>query len=270
MPPFPLPATMHAVYDAALLVQAEWVRAAQSSAYIGTNTGAYVRGIQMPESLVYPANDNPLSAWVVNVARHASAVEYGHPSFHLPSVIRWGQTRASRRTKKGSWVIYVPFRHTTPRTEAGITPLAQRQMMPTAVYRVARTLQPGQRITTGPTRGRTVHAPGLTPYQPRTAVNIRPGYRHASRYEGMRRQGAKGHTRYITFRAITPQSPGWTIPAQPGTHIAQRVALTTAGDVARMIEAAFLQDVEAAVRQSLGGKYTSDTRSIRSTRSRFL
>lgn len=45
-----------------------------------------------------------------------------------------------------------------------------------------------------------------------------------SKFEGMRRMGPAGHTTYMTWRVITPQSQGWHIPAQPGHHVAAQVA----------------------------------------------
>jgi hypothetical protein len=244
--PFPLPLTMVAVLDAAELVRATWVEMAQSARYIaGPSTGAYTRGLTQEGSLLYPYEGDPLRALVQNLAPHAALVEFGHPSFHLPSVIHW-PTRTSRRSKRGIYYLVVPFRHFAYRTGAGITPMAERGMMPRRIYQVAKRLQPGQRLTAEPSSGRAVHAPGMTPYVPRYAPNVRPGYQHASMHEGMRRTGTRGaNVRYLTFRTLAQDSPGWHIPAQPGRFIARDVRAQMAPVVRRLIDAAVRADVTA-------------------------
>src|SRR5207253_2573849 len=88
---------------------------------------------------------------------YGGMLELGQPGYHLPTAIRW-PTAKSRLGKHGYYLI-IPFRHGTPGTKAGSSRLPRR------IYAVARQLQPGQRLTAGPTAGRAVHAPGLTPYQ---------------------------------------------------------------------------------------------------------
>jgi hypothetical protein len=248
----PLPTTEEAVHQAAILLQAAWIEAAQSGQYMGTNTGAYVRGIQQLDSLRWPLGGDPLRAMVVNTAPAAWWVEYGHPAYHLPERIRWGRTPASRLSKQGVWYLRVPFRHGSFRTGQGMTPLAQRTMLPRHVYQAARRLQPRQRLTTGRSRGLAVHVRGLQPYVPQYAPNIRPGVTHASIHEGLQKRGAKGHSQYMTWRTITQKSAGWHIPRQPGTFIAANVARQMAPIVRRLISAAVAHDVSTAILQSLG------------------
>jgi hypothetical protein len=126
---------------------------------------------------------------------------------HLPSVIRWAASPAARLSARGVWYIRVPFTHRAPRARQA-SPLS----LSWAQYRVARGLEPGQFLTAGPSQGAAVHAPGLTPYVPAHPLNVRPGYHHAARQEGLQRTGgARGA--YLTFRTITSRSPGWWIPA---------------------------------------------------------
>jgi hypothetical protein len=240
---FPLPATARAIYDSALYVQAAWVEAARSGRFIGVGTGRYASGILTPDSLAYPLDGDPYSAMVINVAPHASIIEDGHPGYHLPDVIRWAQARTARRSKQGVWYMAVPFRHNIPRTGAGITSQAARTMMPQAVYNRARHLRPGQRLSNE----------GLPAYQPRHAPNVRPGEARTSIYAGMRKQGATGHTQYMTFRTITSQSPGWHIPALPPQPIAATVARETTPAVIQRVSAAFAADVAHQLQARLEG-----------------
>lgn len=238
---FPLSAVQQALYECALYVQAAWVEAARSGRYVGIGTGRYASGIVTPDSLVYPVAGDPLSAMVINVAPHAWAIEEGTPGYHLPSVIRWAASRAAHRTKNGRYYLNVPFRHSVPRTGAGITSTAARAMMPTSVYARARGLQPGQRLG----------GAGLTAYQPRYAPNVRPGHTHASIYAGMQKQGAPGHSQYMTFRRMMSDSPGWHIPPRPGHHIAATVAQETTPAVLARITAAFAQDMATQLQARL-------------------
>jgi hypothetical protein len=71
------------------------------------------------------------------------------PGYHLPSVIRWGQTPASRLSKKGTWYIIIPFQHTSPGYGR------PGQQMSSATYRQAKQLAPGERLRpSGITRAR--------------------------------------------------------------------------------------------------------------------
>lgn len=226
--PFPMPLTSEAIRQAAVLVQATWIEAVQSGRFFTTGGGAYLRGLHMPESLQWPVGGDELAALVQNVAAHAAIIEYGHAAFHLPAVVDWGRAK-TKRSKAGQLYLRIPFRHAAFRTGAGITSQAHRTMLPQPVHAVASRLQPGQRLTAGPSRGRLVHAPG----------------QQTSIFEGLRRQGAKGHSQYMTFRTMTPSSPGWNIPAQPGRFIARTIAHEVLPSVQSLIQQAAQQDVAA-------------------------
>lgn len=231
--PFPLPVTQAALYASALSVLEAWIAAAEQA------PAAYRAGLLADKSIVYPADGDVLAARVVNVASSAWRLEMGQPAFHLSSVIRW-PTPKSHRSKRGTFYIIIPMGHAT------------RGIRPRKVYAVARQLQPGQRLTAGPTTGRAVHASGLQPYQPRNPLNVRPG-QQASMYEGIQRTPKGRGGTYATFRVITPSSPGWHIPARPGVHLIAHVIREVTPQVTRMIEAAVKQDVVAAVQQRWGG-----------------
>ena len=248
MPPFPMPATAQAVQAAAVYVQHAWITASATLLLPESQRVRYVVGLTQSDSLTYPDAGDPLQARVTNRARNAAVVEYGRGPLHLPSVIRWAQSRAAKRSKTtGHFYIHVPFRHVVAGSFR--RPSVQAAVMPARVYRVARLLQPGQRLTAGPTRGRALHAPGLTPYGPRYGRNVRPGYEHAAREEGMRRvpgQGRRGT--YMTFRTMTSASQGWWLPPQPATHVARQVERETAGVVTQMIEAGLRADLAATIK----------------------
>lgn len=123
------------------------------------------------------------------------------PGYHLPSVIRWGQTPASRLSKKGTWYIIIPFTHTSPgygrkgyTMPSGHEVLGQQ--MSRQVYAAAKRLQPGQRLTgQATTNPRFVSVASLRAHQ-----------------EGLQRRRRGGRAGYVTFRTITPTSPGYHIP----------------------------------------------------------
>jgi hypothetical protein len=248
------PTTIQAVQEAARRVQAAWIAAAEGSTLAGSDQARYIHGLTQPGSVVYPDGGDPLAARVVNVAPEAARLESGAPSYHLPSVVRWSLSRAARRSKAGRWYLRIPFRHGTPRTgvgRLGVRAATLERTMTQGVYRVARLLRPGQRLTAGPTQGRALHAQGLNPYAPALAQNIRPGSAHQAREEGMRR--VPGHRRggahYMTIRTMTPSSTGWWMPGKPGVRVAAEVVRAVMPQVHAMLAAAVRQDVEAALPQ---------------------
>ena len=250
----PCPETAEAVRHSALYAQSVWIMLAQSGQYLRTTTGTYVRGLQHADSLQYPVDNDPLTALVVNVAAHARVVEEGHPGYHLPSVMNWATARGVHTSKAGVRYLTVPLRHRAPgRAGGGATTATQAAMMPQQVYAQAKRLRPGARLTAGPSRGRARHAPGLTPYQPRYAPNVRPGYTPASVYEGMQKRGAAGHTHYLSFRVMTERSTGWHIPPRPGTHLAQIVAGRILAPITQLMQEAAARDVQRYLQQHLGG-----------------
>jgi hypothetical protein len=250
---FATPATTLALREAAEFIRTSWIAAAERLPV--SQRRAYIAGLSQPGSVVYNVGGDPLVAMVVNVAPEAEGIELGTPPIHLPEVIRWGQARSARRSKDGRYYLVVPFGHTTPRSgTAARRPSPARMSWP--VYRVARQLQPGQRLSAGPSRGRAVHAPGTAPYVPQNPRNVRPGYTHAALHEGLRRglEPRRGRSSaYTTFRTMTQESPGWWLPARPGTKLLADVERQVMPQVNAMLEVALRQDIADALQRAGGG-----------------
>lgn len=239
-----LPHTIQAVHDAALTVWLAWISAVEHTSLSAGEQAAYLRGLTSRDSVLHPYQGDPLHALVQNVNPDATRLEYGAPAYHLPSVIRWAQSRSARRSKRGRWYLVVPFTHGTPGTRSN--------PMPSSVYRVARRLQPGQRVTAGPTAGRAVHAGGMQPYAPRYVRNIRLGYEHVSPHEAMVRRPGKGRSSsYLTFRTMTSDSSGWWIPPKQGAHILDEVRREVMPEIQAMIETGLRQDLASLISQQL-------------------
>lgn len=51
-----------------------------------------------------------------------------------------------------------------------------------------------------------------------------PGWK-SSKYHGLMKTGPKGHSSYMTIRTMTPDSPGWNIPARAGHGVVRQVAM---------------------------------------------
>jgi hypothetical protein len=247
------PYTEAAVQAAAQLVQWAWSALAASSSLSAREQALYVQGLSRPDSLVYPDGGDPLAARVVLRTAAATRLEVGFAAYHLPSRIDWASARGARRSKDGRWYLVIPFTHGAYRGPKGLSPAALYRMMPSRIYQVARRLRPGERLTAGPTRGRSVHAPGMRPYVPRFARNVRPGYTHAAREERLeRRPQGGGRGSYLTFRTMRQDSPGWWIPGREGARLRDQAERDTAKAVHEMMAAGVRQDVEAALAQGLG------------------
>jgi hypothetical protein len=240
MPP-PMPYTAAAVRAAAEMVQQAWIAAAD--AVPAHQRAAYIGGLTAPESVVYPVGGDPLQATVVNVAPEARGVEEGRPAVHLPTAINWAQSRAARRSRNGRYYLIIPFSHAAARSRSQVGQIraaARRSMMPWAVYHRARRLQPGERLP--------ANTPGMQPYVPRYARNVRPGYQHAPRQAGMIRTPGPGRgSAYLTFRTMTQNAPGWWLPPQPGLHLARQVEQATAAQVQTLLAEGARRDIEASL-----------------------
>jgi hypothetical protein len=247
---FALDHTIQSLHAAAALVQQAWIAAAERLAYPVPHRLAYLMGLQTPESLVYPWQGNPLAIAVVNTAAEAVWVEKGTRAIHLPATINWGSARAAKRGKRGVPYMVIPFRHIAPRGRV-TSPSSQVRTMPEQLYRRALRTPMHREVSL---RG----IKGITPYVPRQAINVRPGYTARSKYAGMQRvPGIPGEgrgSRYLTFRTMSADSTGWWLPARPGVPLLQRVQRATSGQVHRLIAAGMQADVEDALRQQVEGR----------------
>jgi len=206
---------------------------------------------------------------VVNVAEHASIIEEGHAAFRLPEKIDW--TNASgkiKRTEDGKPYLSIPFRHSAYASPAqqqrqGLTRATVKAMMPRHIYEAAKSLDRSVRLNAGRQFRMSVAQRALSARKPDGTVMegwIKPGEKYvqhqqmdryrwggrlegpkyeSTRYHGMVKMGPPGHTEYMTFRTLTPDSPGWNIPAQPGLHVARHVAEHTAPMIGESLRSAF-------------------------------
>lgn len=220
---------------------------------------------------------------VVATAPHSIYVEDGHRAFHLPDVVDWSGGRV-KFNKKGEPYMHIPFRHTAfasaSRMDAqGYTTSARKRMMPDEVYAQARVLARTIRLKVGPVTnpdgsfrqadmytqgGRLRQLPrtsfimsaggGLTEnWRDERKVGPRGGATKwaynpawsASKFEGLFKGGPKGHSEYMTIRTMTRDSPGWWIPAVPGTGLARRVASVGPQFVGPVVEAGLRGLLEA-------------------------
>jgi len=238
-----LSATGRAVRAAAELVRWAWGEAVAGTTLSASQQAAYRNGLEHPGSIVHPDGGDELQARVILQTSIAATLENGHEAYHLPERINWGAALGVKTGKRGLYLI-VPFKHLAYKSPKNRGGRSLPNMLRSAVYEVARRLRPGQFLTAGPSHGQAVHAPGLMPYRPAFARNVRPGYTHAAREERLRRVQSGKQSTYLTFRTMTPSSPGWWIPAQPGVKLRGEVERQTAPAVRAMIAAGIRQDAE--------------------------
>jgi hypothetical protein len=60
----------------------------------------------------------------------------------------------------------------------------------------------------------------------------------SSKFSGLLKSGPKGHSEYTTIRTITPNSPGWNIPAKQGLGVARMVASVVPQHIQGLLSAA--------------------------------
>jgi hypothetical protein len=237
----------------AVLVQQHWQEVAARELPTAGERDAYIQGLQGGGGVSIRLEGNSLTLTVRNDTPQARRIEEGHAAYHLPDRIDWGAVSA-RRAKDGRLYLVIPFRHYSAqrgvRAQAS-SPMARRAALPRSVYTVAQRLQAGQSLTAGPTRPPLIHAPGLVPYQPRYPRNVRPDYTHASMYERLQRTGSGRGTRYLTFRTLRQDSPGWWIPPKAGRHLAALTVREIEPQVHDLIAAAARQDMVQLISASI-------------------
>jgi hypothetical protein len=238
------PNLWQAMHVAAVLVQQQWQTVAERALRTPGERDAYISGLQGPDSVSISETGSSMQVTLRNTHPTASRIEEGFATYHLPERIDW----------KGRAYIIVPFRHYSAQrgSRAALSsPTARRLALPRPLYTLASRLQPGQYLTAGPTHGRAVHAPGLTPYVPAFPRNVRPGYTHVSQYERLQRVGRGSQTRFLTFRTITPTSPGWWIPGKSGQHLAARTVREVTPQVQQLLTDAARADLVTLISSTM-------------------
>lgn len=275
-------ALRRASFRAAEMVRTAWVATAKGLGLV--SNGDYIDGIatdgriEVTGPMMDPNADfYETMITVTNTAQHASIVEDGHGAYSLPQAIRWGATPKVKYTRKGTPYLTIPFRHRayqTPsqQTASGMTSASKRSMMPAGVYAKAKSLARSMPLNAGPqydARGRYRAADRYTWGGRLRAADAqgKGGQRGArevgvdakgntltnpawtsSKWQGMVKMGGVGHSAYLTFRIITPNSKGWRIPARAGHHVARQVLQEIEnGELGRAIGEVLQQDITAAV-----------------------
>lgn len=243
-----------------------WIQTAEAE--VNRATGDYIAALTSPAAVAI--DQDGMAVTITNFSKHAMIIEEGRAAFHLPSRIDWSKTKNRR--------VIVPFQHATPPEtgedlqDKGRTYRSVRAMMPHEIYEYASQLKPGERLTKKtphPVHGES-HPAGrfmqaafyAPPAKPTDYAKDMTGQHDAmqkpfvsklshwkfSKYHGMVKTGAKGHTKYTTFRTITPESKGWNIPAQSGKYLIPKVKAKALPIITEMIRTAFLRDIEAGIR----------------------
>lgn len=120
----------------------------------------------------------------------ANMLEQGFPPFDMKKGFQ--RSPKAKRTKNNGWYLNIPFSHHTPSQT-----LTAKQVMPQDIYRQAKMLKIGERLTGTEAR-----------YPPRRSWT---GYRHQSGfYESMMRTSpamkGKQRSQYYTFRRVSDKS----------------------------------------------------------------
>jgi len=217
---------------------------------------------------------------ITATAPHSHLIEVGHAAFHLPSKIDWGGP-SIKVTKTGKKLLHIPFRHSAYQSPAsmaagtgkGTTTSTRRRMMPAEIYAKAKEMSRTTRHKLGPahkdgkivgygyswgSRMRGVARTGFISSQEGLSENMRggrfagrvgkqklhnPGWQ-TSKFEGMFKGGDAGQSRYMTIRTITPDSPGWNIPAKEGLYLAKRVSQFMPNVLGPMFAASVIGNLE--------------------------
>jgi len=252
-----MPQTRQALLDAAELMRAAWIKMAREQ--LGSESGAYIQGLQDASAIEYPLDGDELAIGVTNSAPHAGPIERGFAPFNLADRIKeWKYTTGKPHTR-------VPFRHGAPASPGSGSRPGRRDEMSPKIHAVAKQLRRGEmlqppevghqrRITGWVKDGRGRGAGNVIG---RREVGPRGGrYLVAHGVSGNQRNmmkfGGGGQSQYLTFRTITPES-NWIIPGRPGKHFTEQVEQLVGDDVRRILAEAFAKDAQRIVDQAYGG-----------------
>lgn len=253
----------------------QWVAYANGAPLPGggrimSRTGEYSASIQL-------AQRGPYRWEVFSELPYARAIEYGSPARDLKQML--GSSLKVRVSAKGKRYLIIPFRHNTPGPTGGSL---QGNTMPAELHAWWQDASRERSAITG--HGWRDSGTGALAFRDRTSGHYRQQHgqivqvrrrtyswgsrvskadladlgitgRQASRLVGMvnfRRPGAVGgaaHSKYLTFRVMSEDSPGWKVPAREGLHPARTVAQR----LQPIAEEAFRRAMAEDVRAALGG-----------------
>lgn len=194
----------------------------------------------------------------------AVTIEEGGTLIDLHAILPYAPK--ARMSKDGKRYLYIPFRHAT--TEPGGSGGSRFQsfsnkwgtnVLPPQVVAFMKKKNPS--LITGTKTRPSVNYPGQTvnqniysPHPGRLTANelrrlgIGPTFPNGSKLVGLMRTGSKGHTSYITIRALSEANPnGWRVPAYQAQHVAQSTARSLQALSSDWFDQAIRADIEAAV-----------------------
>lgn len=176
----------------------------------------------------------PFSATIESDYKYAKEIDTGRPARDLKKML--DTSLKVRTTKTGKRFLIIPFRHSTPGSDA------HGPSMPTSVYDLARQLEPSRVVGTG----RRLSGTGTMDIKSRKPITVAqrkyvwggsleappgmPKLRTAApnRYTGMYKfdtsSGKQKSSAFLTFRVMSESSRGWVIPAKPGLYLVKGVA----------------------------------------------
>lgn len=195
-------AVSNALRDTVDIVKMEWEQTAKTklrTAYLD-----YYTSLNRPDSVQFP---DPFTAIITMKGKWANMLETGFPAFDMKK--GFARSEKAKRTKDGGWYLTIPFRHLTP----GAIGVNGGQPMPTDIYKQAKQLRPGERLT-GTEKN----------YPPQVSWK---GYQHkAGIYENMVRnvkqygQSGAAQGTYYTFRRVSDKTDPMAFwhPGYEGVH----------------------------------------------------
>lgn len=200
-------AVSQAIRDTTDIVKLEWEQTARKK--LKTTYLDYYTALNRPDSVEFP---DPFTAVITLRGKWANMLETGFPAFDMKKGFE--RSERAKRTKNGGWYLTIPFRHLTPNA-MGVN---GGQPMPTDIYKQARQLRQGERLT-----GTEMY------YPPRTSWN---GYQHKNgiyenmvRYEKYYSQSRARQGTYYTFRRVSNNSDPQAFwhPGYEGVHAMEHI-----------------------------------------------
>ena len=255
-----LTGAVQAMASAALL---QWKAYAQgeplpNGQVIGIRSGTYHRSIHLEQI-------SPFHYRIQSLLPYAEAIESGSPARDMKTMLH--SSLKVRVSKDGKRYLIIPFRHGTPGTTTfgnNVMPQAVHNFFkPQSVAR-SRVISLGRRESGTGAYDIKTHQLVLVPRrqyewgQRVTAQHLGAmgitgkAAKHMAGMVNFRKPDARGgaaHSKFLTFRIMTEDSPGWLAPAIPGKYPAKSVA----DKIKPFAERAFKEAFEQDIRRYMGG-----------------